>query len=118
MAPDLLHCALLEVRRLGVIEGENMTHREFLLWLGPRLQNGTSTGIESAVVRDIREELERMREVGALQPFASRLLALVRARATLDADTVAQLAGGLRFELAPPREATVVLSSLPDTREE
>jgi hypothetical protein len=95
-----------------------MTHREFLLWLRPRLQNVPPTGIDDAEGRAIRDELERMRTLGALQPFASRLLALLRTRATLDAATVAQLAGELRFELAPPREATVVLSASPDVGEE
>jgi len=95
-----------------------MTHRELLLWLGPRLRRATPTGIDGAELRDIREALERTRAAGALQPFASRLLALVRERATLDAGTVAQLAGELRFELAPPREATVVLLASPDMREE
>jgi len=95
-----------------------MTHREFLLWLRPRLHKAPPAGLEAAEVDALREELERMRMLGALQPFASRLLSLVRARAVLDPDTVAGLASELRFELAPPREATVVLSATPDAGEE
>jgi hypothetical protein len=93
-----------------------MTNLEFLVWLRPRLHNGTPVGIEREGVRDIREQLEQMRNVRPLQPFSSRLLAVVRARETLDAATVARLAEELRFELAPPREATVVFSASPETR--
>jgi hypothetical protein len=90
-----------------------MTHRELLIWLKPRLENATATGLEREGVRAIRDELKRMRKAGALQPFASRLFTLVRERSTLDAETVADLAGEVRFELAPPREQTVLLAALP-----
>jgi hypothetical protein len=59
-----------------------------------------------------------MRKAGALRPFASRVLTLVREHTTLDAKTVAGLAGELRFELAPPREQTVLLSTTPEQDEE
>jgi hypothetical protein len=91
-----------------------MTNRELLIWLKPRLEAATATGLDRAGVRAIREELGRARETGALQPFASRLLTLVRQRSTLDAPTVAKLAGELRIELAPPREQTVLFSGTPE----
>lgn len=95
-----------------------MTHREFLIWLRPRLDGAASTGLAEDGVHAIREELERMREAGALQPFASRLFNLVREHPTLDAAAVARLAGEVRSELAPPREQTVVLSATSDEPEE
>jgi hypothetical protein len=90
-----------------------MTHREFLIWLKPRLENAATTGLVQDDVRAIGDQLERMREAGTLQPFASRLLNLVREHATLDSATVSGLAGEVRLELAPPREQTIVLSALP-----
>jgi hypothetical protein len=90
-----------------------MTHREFLLWLLPRFGGAGPMGLEPEAVHAIREELERMRKAGPLQPFASRLLTLVREQVTtLDAKTVAELAADVRCELAPPREQTVVLSAI------
>jgi hypothetical protein len=88
-----------------------MTHREFLVWLRPRLEGATATGLGPLDVRAIRDELEWMRANGALRPFASWLLGLVSDCSTLDAKTVSNLAGVLRFELAPPREQTVVLAT-------
>jgi hypothetical protein len=88
-----------------------MTHREFLIWLKPRLEKAAAKGLAADGVRAIRGELEQMRKAGALQPFASRLFNLVRNDPTLDAKTVAVLAGEVRLELAPPREKTVVLSA-------
>jgi hypothetical protein len=90
-----------------------MTPREFLIWLKPRLDDAVATGLQPDGVSAIREELKRMRKAGALRPFASRLLTLVSEHPTLDAATVADLAGELRYELAPPREHTMVLSAQP-----
>lgn len=94
-----------------------MTHREFLLWLQPRLEHAAATGLNAEGLREVREVLERMRDAGALQPFASRLHNLLRAQATLDAATVAELAREVRIELVPPREKTVVFS-VPGTDED
>jgi len=58
-----------------------------------------------------------MSKAGALQPYASRVLSLVRRSATLDAKTVAGLAADLRSELAPLREKTMVVS-LPEDDDE
>jgi hypothetical protein len=87
-----------------------MTHHEFLVWLRPRLEGATATGLGPLDVRAIRDELEWMRSAGTMQPFASWLLTLVSDCSTLDARTVSNLAGVLRFELAPPREQTVVVA--------
>ena len=88
-----------------------MTHREFLVWLGPYLDNAATTGLSRDSVRAVRDRLEQMRQGGALQPFASRLLILVGDDRALDGATVAGLAAEVRFELAPRREATVVMSA-------
>jgi hypothetical protein len=87
-----------------------MTHREFLLWLSPRLEGARSAGLDRDGLRAIRDELVRMQNTGALQPFASRLLAVVEESSALDPALVAELAREARRELAPPREKTVVLS--------
>jgi hypothetical protein len=87
-----------------------MTHREFLQWLRPHFEGAPSAGLNNEVVSAIRDKLTRMRESGALQPFASRLFALVFDASVLDAATVTELAREVRKELAPPREKTVVLS--------
>jgi hypothetical protein len=94
-----------------------MTHREFLLWLQPHLAEASSTGLARDGVRAIRDRLKRMRKDGPLQPFASRLLAVVREHTALDAKTVASLAAEVRSELAPPREQTVVMSASPAQHE-
>lgn len=86
-----------------------MTYRQFLWWLSPRLESATATGLGREHVRAIRDELERMREKGPLQPFASRLEGLVRHASVLDAATVAALDREVRAELASPREKTVVV---------
>jgi hypothetical protein len=86
-----------------------MTHRQFLWWLSPRLESAVATGLGREHVRAIREELERMREEGPLQPFASRLENRVRNASVLDATTVAELEREVRAELASPREKTVVV---------
>ena len=88
-----------------------MTHREFLLWLSPRLEGGVAAGLGRDELRAIGDELKRMREAGPLQPFASRLLLLVHDASVLDPATVADLARDARSELEPPRERTVVLSA-------
>jgi hypothetical protein len=97
-----------------VFFGDGMNHREFLIWLRPQVEKAKETGLSSDAIDVIREELERMRRAGVLQPFASRLLGLVHQHATLDAKTVAGLAADVRSELAPPREQTIVLSAAPD----
>jgi hypothetical protein len=89
-----------------------MTHREFLLWLSPRLESAVAEGLGRDQLRAIRDELKRMRKAGPLQPFASRLFGLVREMSVLDPATVKELAGEVRSELAPPREQTVVFSAL------
>jgi hypothetical protein len=89
-----------------------MTHREFLIWLKPQLEKAAAAGLGREGVRAVHDELTRMRKAGALQPFASKLLNLVRAQATLDPKTVASLVADIRTELAPPREQTVVLSAV------
>lgn len=89
-----------------------MTHREFLLWLSPRLEGGVVTGLGPDQLRAIRDELQQMRKASPLQPFASRILLLVRDTSVLDPATVADLAREARSELAPPRGQTVVLSAL------
>jgi hypothetical protein len=88
-----------------------MTHREFLIWLRPHLDNAVATGLAPDGLVAIREQLQQMRETGALQPFASKLLNLVSARSALDAGVVAELAAEVRAELAPRREKTVVFSA-------
>ncbi|MGH7440823.1 MAG: hypothetical protein ACRENE_34515 [Polyangiaceae bacterium] len=94
-----------------------MTHREFLLWLRPRLETGTRKGLTAEEVRAIRRDLQAMLRAGPLQPFASRLLRLLEDVAVLDGATVAGLAVEVRAELAPPRERTVVASSLSEEEE-
>jgi hypothetical protein len=91
-----------------------MKHHEFLIWLRPQVEQAAATGLSSHAVDAIREQLERMRKAGVLQPFASKLLGLVHAHATLDAKTVAGIAADVRAELAPPREETVVLWAAED----
>jgi hypothetical protein len=88
-----------------------MAHREFLIWLKPKLEGARTTGLGPDDVRAMRDELERMRKEGPLQPFASRLFHLVREHPTLEAEIVARLTSEIRVELAPPRERTVVLSA-------
>ena len=88
-----------------------MTHREFLVWLKPQLEKAVATGLSADTVRAIVGELEYMRGVGALQPFASRLESLLRGHATPDEGAVKAILTELRSELAPPREQTVVLSA-------
>lgn len=95
-----------------------MTHREFLLWLQPRLEKAAATGLDAQGLGEIREELERMRDAGALQPFASKLANLLRAQPTLDAATVAELAREVRVELVPAREKTMVFSPPPGTEDD
>jgi hypothetical protein len=90
-----------------------MTHREFLLWLQPRLERASATGLGSDGVREVLEELGKMSQSGALQPFASRLHNLLREQSTLDANIVAGLVSEVRAELVPAREKTVVLSAPP-----
>ncbi len=85
-----------------------MTHREFLLWLQPRLERSSGNGLSTDDVRAIRGELQAMAGAGALQPFASRLRNLLDVANALDGATVAGLAAEVRSELAPPRERTVV----------
>lgn len=91
-----------------------MTHREFLLWLRPRLDAAAAKGLSKEDTRAIRDTLDGMQKAGTLQPFASRLFALVRGHATLDAATTADLASEVRSEIAPPRERTVVFSAKDD----
>ena len=88
-----------------------MTHREFLLWLQPRLERASATGLGSEGVREVLQELAKMRASGALQPFASKVQNLLGQRSTLDATMVALLVSELRSELVPAREKTVVLSA-------
>jgi hypothetical protein len=90
-----------------------MTHREFLIWLQPRLERASATGLGSEGVSEVLQELDKMRASGALQPFASRLHNLLRKQSTLDASTVASLTSEVRSELVPAREKTVVLSAPP-----
>jgi hypothetical protein len=90
-------------------ESEQVTHREFLMWLEPRLRTGHA-GLDCDDIRAVRDALEQVRARGPLQPYASRLLSLVRDRPTLDGAAVARLAAELRQELAPPRERTMILS--------
>jgi hypothetical protein len=94
-----------------------MTHREFLLWLQPELQKAGAKGLGRDRVRAIRRELERLRQVSPLQPFASRLFSLVCERTTLDGKTVASLVAEVGAELAPLREQTVVMSTNPRQHE-
>jgi hypothetical protein len=89
-----------------------MRHRDFLLWLKPQLDRAVATGLAAVDVSAIRTLLEEMRRAGALQPFASKLLTIVRAHEALDATTVADLATEIRSELAPPRERTMLLSAI------
>jgi hypothetical protein len=91
-----------------------MTYREFLLWLQPELQKAATKGLGRDGVRAIRRELEQLRNVSILQPFASRLLSLVCERTAIDAKTAAGLVADVRSELAPPREQTVVMSANPE----
>ena len=62
---------------------------------------------------EVLRELAKMRESGALQPFASKLDNLLRQQSRLDANTVAALASEVRAELVPARERTVVLTAPP-----
>lgn len=94
-----------------------MTHREFLLWLRPRLENASHAGLTAEDVRAIRHELRAMLRAGPLQPFASRLLRLIEDVASLDSAKVAGLAAEARAELAPPRERTIVASGAPEDEE-
>jgi hypothetical protein len=94
-----------------------MTHREFLLWLQPELQKAAAQGLGRDGVRAIRRELEQLRTVSALQPFASKLFSVVCEHPTLDRKTVAGLIAEVRSELAPPREQTVVMSANPEPEE-
>lgn len=87
-----------------------MTHREFLTWLQPRLEKASATGLPAEGVSEILEVLARMRDAGALQPFASRLHHLLHEHPTLDAATVAELAREVRLELVPPREQTIAFT--------
>lgn len=91
-----------------------MTYREFLIWLKPRLEGAVTTGLSPDGVLAVRQQLEQMREAGALQPFASKLLNLVGASSALDAGIVAELVDGVRTELAPRREKTIVFAADPD----
>ena len=86
-----------------------MTYRRFLWWLSSRLESAAVTGLGREHVRAIRDELDRMREEGPLQPFASRLELLLRDKSVLDAATVVDLDREVRAELASPREKTVVV---------
>lgn len=95
-----------------------MTHREFLVWLQPRLESATATGLDADGAREVRDVLSCMRDAGTLQPFASKLLHLVDTRGTLDSSTVAELAREARLELAPPRERTVVFGVTPESKED
>ena len=95
-----------------------MTHHDFLVWLRPRLENASRNGLTADDVQAIRHELEAMRHVGPLQPFASRLLRLLESVTVLDGATVAGFASEVRSELAPPRERTVVASSLPGDKKQ
>jgi len=90
-----------------------MTHREFLIWLQSDVESAAGTGLARDGVRAIRDRLEQMRESGALQPFASKVLGLVRDGAALDAKTIASLAAEVRAELSPPREKTIVAATKP-----
>jgi hypothetical protein len=90
-----------------------MTHHEFLVWLQPRLERASATGLGSEGVREVLQELTQMNQAGALQPFASRLHNLLRQKPTLDASTVASLVSEVRSELVPAREKTVVLTAFP-----
>jgi hypothetical protein len=85
-----------------------MTHREFLLWLRPKLESSSRKGLAAEEVAAIRNVLHDMLRAGTLQPFASRLLRLLESAAALDGATVAGLASEVYLELAPPREGTVV----------
>ena len=80
--------------------------------MGP-IRTGDWMGLSRDGVRAVRDHLEQMRQGGALQPFASRLLILVGADAAIDRETVAGLAAEARSELAPRREATVAMSAVP-----
>jgi hypothetical protein len=95
-----------------------MTHREFLVWLQPRLEAATATGLDADGVLEVREALSRMRDAGTLQPFASKLLHLMDTRGTFDASTAAELAREARLELAPPRERTAVFGVTPGRKED
>jgi hypothetical protein len=90
-----------------------MTHREFLTWLQSELESAAGTGLARDGVRAIRDRLEEMRESRTLQPFASKVLGLVRDGAALDAKTTASLAAEVRAELSPPREKTIVAAMAP-----
>jgi len=90
-----------------------MTHREFLIWLQSELDRAAGTGLARDGVRAIRDRLKRMRKDGALQPFAAKLFNLVRDRPALDAKTIASLATEIRSELSPPREKTIVATTVP-----
>ena len=85
-----------------------MTHREFLMWLKDRLESAAGAGLARDGVREVRDRLKMMRKGGPLQPFASKLFALVRDQATLDAKAVANLAAEVRSELPPARERTMI----------
>ncbi len=91
-----------------------MTHREFLLWLRPRLEGAARAGLTAEDVRAIRHELQDMLRAAPLQPFASRLARLLENVAGLDGATVAGLAAEVRAELPPPRERTIVASGSED----
>jgi hypothetical protein len=95
----------------GLLGG--MTHREFLVWLQPRLERASATGLGSEGVSEVLGELDKMQAAGALQPFASKLHNLLRQGSTLDANAVAILVSEVRAELVPARERTVVLIAPP-----
>jgi hypothetical protein len=94
-----------------------MTHREFLMWLKDRLESAAGAGLARDGVREVRDRLKRMRKDGPLQPFASKLFALVRDQATLDAKAVANLAAEVRSELPPARERTMIAGAAPGESE-
>ena len=95
-----------------------MTHREFLFWLELCFVGATNTGLGSADVAAICDRLTAMSAAGPLQPFASRLHAMLRDHPMLHPRTVADLLSEARLELVPARERTVGFLAVPDEREE
>jgi hypothetical protein len=93
--------------------GIAMTHREFLIWLKDQLESTAGAGLTRDGVSAVRDRLKAMRKEVPLQPFASKLFALVRDQATLDAAAVANLAAEVRSELSPARERTIVAAAAP-----
>ena len=94
-----------------------MTHREFLIWLKDQLDGAAGAGLARDEVRSVRDRLKEMRKEVPLQPFASKLFALVRDHATLDAKMVANLTAEVRSELSPTRERTIVAAAAAGERE-